>query len=231
MTSVTTRIAVGAGIAFMAAGANAAVLDFSINTAGFTVESQVGVGAPNFVGGGITSEAGFTSLVIDADGEDLDIVISDPGAGNPYFDGLFEGRDGGLGSCRVLTGSAQCADPADDNLTISTGESIRMDFKLDSGATTAALFGDFLFRDNDHYLIDGTVLVDHDGGSTLISVSGGIGDLSVIGPSEFLTFTDGGSENYYISGANISAIPVPAAVWLFGSALGLLGWLRRKPAA
>ncbi len=28
----------------------------------------------------------------------------------------------------------------------------------------------------------------------------------------------------------ISPVPVPAAVWLFGSALGLLGWMRRKSA-
>jgi hypothetical protein len=27
---------------------------------------------------------------------------------------------------------------------------------------------------------------------------------------------------------NVQAIPVPAAVWLFGSALGLLGWIRHK---
>jgi hypothetical protein len=27
---------------------------------------------------------------------------------------------------------------------------------------------------------------------------------------------------------NVAVIPVPAAVWLFGSALGVLGWLRRK---
>jgi len=27
-----------------------------------------------------------------------------------------------------------------------------------------------------------------------------------------------------------AAIPVPGAVWLFGSALGLLGWLRRRAA-
>ena len=29
-------------------------------------------------------------------------------------------------------------------------------------------------------------------------------------------------------GATVSAVPIPAAVWLFGSALAGLGWLRRK---
>jgi hypothetical protein len=32
----------------------------------------------------------------------------------------------------------------------------------------------------------------------------------------------------WVSGSTPSVVPVPAAVWLFGSALGLLGWLRRK---
>jgi hypothetical protein len=27
-----------------------------------------------------------------------------------------------------------------------------------------------------------------------------------------------------------ATIPIPATAWLFGSALGLLGWLRRKAA-
>ena len=29
----------------------------------------------------------------------------------------------------------------------------------------------------------------------------------------------------------VESIPVPAAVWLFGGALGALGWIRRKQAA
>ena len=28
----------------------------------------------------------------------------------------------------------------------------------------------------------------------------------------------------------VSVVPVPGAVWLFGSAIGLLGWARRKSA-
>ena len=37
---------------------------------------------------------------------------------------------------------------------------------------------------------------------------------------------DGSADHYFI--LNGSAVPVPAAVWLFGSALGLLGWMRHK---
>lgn len=50
-------------------------------------------------------------------------------------------------------------------------------------------------------------------------------------------WTDGGSQLVDLqpgdfSGAQINSavIPVPAAVWLFGSALGLLGWVRRRAA-
>jgi hypothetical protein len=33
-----------------------------------------------------------------------------------------------------------------------------------------------------------------------------------------------------ITGGRVSAVPIPAAVWLFGSALAGLGWFRRKTA-
>jgi len=32
-------------------------------------------------------------------------------------------------------------------------------------------------------------------------------------------------------GLEVSVVPVPAAVWLFGSALGMLGWMRRRSVA
>jgi len=41
------------------------------------------------------------------------------------------------------------------------------------------------------------------------------------------TGCDPGNQQQLISG-QISAVPIPAAAWLFGSALAGLGWLRRK---
>ncbi len=40
-----------------------------------------------------------------------------------------------------------------------------------------------------------------------------------------IAFASGGSESFVNN-----PIPVPAAVWLFGSALALMGWMRRRPA-
>jgi hypothetical protein len=37
--------------------------------------------------------------------------------------------------------------------------------------------------------------------------------------------------NFKTTGFATTTVPVPAAVWLFGSALGLLGWVRRRTAA
>ncbi|MFW2405895.1 MAG: VPLPA-CTERM sorting domain-containing protein [Gammaproteobacteria bacterium] len=49
------------------------------------------------------------------------------------------------------------------------------------------------------------------------------------GDNLLLTVQTGNNSIYEIA-ITTAAVPVPAAVWLFGSALGLLGWMRRRAA-
>ena len=146
--SFSSRIAIAASFTFVASGVSAATLDFSIPSGGFTVDaftevvgSPVG-GAINFAG--VHGEAGVESIRLDVNGIDLDITINDVLTGNPYFD-ADSGGPGGLGSCRVLSVTAQCVPNNDDNLTISTDESLRFDFTNNAGNSQLTGFGDFLF--------------------------------------------------------------------------------------
>lgn len=64
-----------------------------------------------------------------------------------------------------------------------------------------------------------------------LSDAGGVVVLSKA-TSSLLTLPSGTPVAYVVSGSlvGVGVVPIPAAVWLFGSALGLLGWLRRKAA-
>jgi hypothetical protein len=64
-----------------------------------------------------------------------------------------------------------------------------------------------------------------------------IGILTLDGVRYQLDGTAGGALTLSIQTGNnsiyevaLTPVPVPAAVWLFGSALGLLGWMRRRAA-
>ena len=54
-------------------------------------------------------------------------------------------------------------------------------------------------------------------------------DSSLFADLTFMSVTAAGTIELLVSSdGSLAPIPVPAAVWLFGSALGLLGWARRR---
>jgi hypothetical protein len=57
----------------------------------------------------------------------------------------------------------------------------------------------------------------------VISIASGWGELQHV-----LNFGSGSGYTYTVTGGNVSAVPIPAAVWLFGSALAGLGYLRKR---
>lgn len=72
----------------------------------------------------------------------------------------------------------------------------------------------------------------NDIGIFLAAANGTVGDYFDIFNSEGSIQVEG--EDYfslfYLTMTDVSAVPIPAAAWLFGSALGLLGWMRRRSA-
>jgi len=198
-------------------------------------------GDPNYFG-----EMGFSTLTVTVDGitvnatgtdnADYLTYLADPGsyAGSlnnysAYLDGISSGRKAGLGVCKVLTSGDQCDPSSDDNAT--AGEVLILDFGQE------LTISDLFFRDAQHFtfpdnttedfslFIDGSFVGIFTYGSPLLSSFTG---------TEFAfaadDFSDGrfvaDNDQFYIS--NVSAVPLPAAVWLLGSALGGLGFMRRR---
>jgi hypothetical protein len=63
-----------------------------------------------------------------------------------------------------------------------------------------------------------------------LSVGSGFQLMSVDGEYIIDSRVSNNSPTFAVSRIS-SVVPIPAAVWLFGSGLGLLGWMRRRPTA
>jgi len=194
---------------------------------------------PNYFG-----EMGFQSLNVTVDGLSLSATgtdttdflnyLADPGAYQGDLDNEYaylDSNTAGLGVCTSINSNDQCDPSSDDNATA--------DEVLILAFSTEVTISDLFFRDAKHnpinfgsgedfsLFIDGSYAGNIQYGSPLNqSFTGTIfafsaDDYNVASNS----FTTDGDE-FYIS--NMSAVPVPAAVWLLGSALAGLGSMRRR---
>ena len=94
-----------------------------------------------------------------------------------------------------------------------------------TGSTCASLLGDWVSG-------TGSWILNPDGS---VAETVGTSDVTVVVTASTISIKR--SSPFPINGLNqaneylFTVVPVPAAVWLFGSALGLLGWVRRRAAA
>ncbi len=247
--TVRNLVPFGIFFALLASGANAALLDFTVPTGGYTTQSYSAVAGTDpsaaiNASGQITSNAGFNNITLDVVGEDLDIVISAQ-SGNPYFDSGSGGMPAGVGICQNLTAAAQCDLSGSDGPTVGIGEYLAFRFFADDGNAISVHLGQFVLRNADNELFNGSIFVHTQFGEGIGGLPGGF-DISVVDGiadfsnapssssgsllvSEFLLFDGHATEEFYIASATITTIvPVPAALWLFASGLIGLRCIKRR---
>ena len=150
-----------------------------------------------------------------------------------YMDDSFNGIIGGMGVCTTLSGT-QCSDPSDDNVSIDgTAEEV-LSWNFSQAVTQIKLD----MGDSEHYNFDNSTfqysLDIGNSWSTATTDGDGLVTLTLLGGANQIEFRAAGNtlaNNFYIRSADATVVPVPAAVWLFGSGLiGLVGVARRKKA-
>lgn len=143
-----------------------------------------------------------------------------------YFAYLDSGN-AGLGVCQQLNGdNDQCKIGSDDNVTYN--ESLKLVFN------ETVTINETVFKNGSHGTrFDGDFQLSIDGGPAITIALTNIFSTPLTG-QEFIFSNPniGGGSNvsntqqFYISNLDVAPVPIPAAVWLFGS--GLIGIIRFK---
>ena len=222
-------------------GVNAATFDFANIAEGLphTATLVTYDGMPN---GDYTGELGASSMYFTSGG--IGVTASGSAAagvddnypdGSPdndqfaYLDSYSGGKPGGLGVCQDIDANLQCVPSSDDNVT--QGESLTLLFDQE------VFIDQIVFRNGDHGTsFAGVFDLDIDSGA---AGSGEYALTNIFNPADTLKGTEFVFSNFncktcnpyqfYIETLEVSEVPIPAAVWLFGSGLiGLVGVARRR---
>ena len=217
----------------------------------FGFSSIAGATVYNFADEGDRLEMGY-------DGFDTGVTGGNPmptglrlgSSGFVYMDGSNNDGPAGAGVCNKLNGGGQCDPASDDNQSV--GETMRV------SSLTEATILELVFTGNHDPIVAGTTIsltTNLGGGPAIIdlSIAGTtVGDLTTLALAPGVTslsytvitgttlVPDGEGDFFkvevdgqlYLSAVKTSAVPLPAAVWLFGTALaGFVGFGRRRSVA
>jgi hypothetical protein len=214
--------------------ANAATANFDFAT--LAVDPVTGVGE------------GFWNSKFPAAGHNyfvngIGVAASATGNTNSFSGAYLDGpagmpRSAGLGVCSTSGG---CAGTNDDNVGRIGDAAGALPETLTLTFTTPVKLTDLLFRDANHNaFIGGSLLIN---GTLFTTVAGPAGSnygeltsvllASLLAGTTFnFTSLSGDSDrllrDFYLSGATVSTVPVPPALPLFVTGLGLLGLLSRR---
>ena len=180
---------------------------------------------------GVAGEQGFATYKLEAGGIKLEATGK---FGSQAAFAYLDKGNAGLGVCKILSGSTnQCNPSNDDNVTLDETLILTFDQIVSLDEVT--------FRDGGHHqtfakdaLFELTIDGIFQGASPLTATFLGplVGKVFEFANFNPMANTDNDYQ-FYISTVNVSAVPIPAAIWLFGSAmLGFVGIRRnnKKPA-
>lgn len=170
-----------------------------------------------------TSAYGFNGN----EGDALVHLVEDPFA---YLDG----NHAGLGVCQTTTNSRQCNPAGDDNL--QQGEVVGLTWDIDVNIEKLFFRGESHPKEPSNIFDGDSFAYSLNSGLTwltanllLAPVDGGVGINGTVKKGDYLLLTTTGThEQFYLSAAEVSAVPLPAGAWLFGSALVGAGVVARR---